>query len=258
MPHHGGRKLSNLVVKARKLTRILQVPLWRIAFRKYGVAASVEHEAVLRLLGPLDLIVDIGANRGQFALLARHCSPSAKILSFEPLPSPSNTYRRVFSGDQRTSLVQCAIGPEQGSVPIHISARDDSSSLLPISDLQKNIFVGTAEVGTASIAMKPLDYVLSTADSSTFALLKLDVQGYEYQALHGCETVLRQFKYIYCECSFVELYSGQHLASSVVDWLSERGFALKGVYNLYCDCRGLAIQADFLFVRRCTTESTFS
>jgi FkbM family methyltransferase len=242
--------LTILLGKAAKLARVLQVPLWRRAFRQHRVAASVEHESVLKLLSPLDLIVDIGANRGQFSLLARHCNPTAKIISFEPLPSPAETYRSVFAGDERVNLFQSAIGPEQGNVLIHISARDDSSSLLPISDLQAQTFSGTVEVGTTSVAVAPLTMFLAADDIVSQSLLKIDVQGYEYNALQGCQALLNRFTYIFCECSFVELYSGQHLAPAVISWLASRGFLIKGMYNAYYNSDGLAIQADFLFERQ--------
>ncbi|MHB8571083.1 MAG: FkbM family methyltransferase [Metallibacterium sp.] len=80
-------------------------------------------------------------------------------------------------------------------------------------------------------------------------MLKLDVQGYELQALRGCETLLEAFAWVYCECSFVELYAGQALADAVIAWLRERGFGLLGAYNMANDRDGRAVQADFLFGR---------
>ncbi len=80
-------------------------------------------------------------------------------------------------------------------------------------------------------------------------MLKLDVQGFEYEALSGCESMLSSFDLIYCECSFVELYSGQKLAADVVDWLSARGFRIKGIFNPAYDGQGQTIQADILFQR---------
>ena len=81
------------------------------------------------------------------------------------------------------------------------------------------------------------------------ALLKLDVQGFEMDALRGCESLLHKFDLIYCECSFIELYTGQKLASDVIAWLAERDFPIKGIYNMSYDSDGVAIQADFLFQR---------
>ncbi|MHB8405676.1 MAG: hypothetical protein ACYDCJ_09670 [Gammaproteobacteria bacterium] len=57
------------------------------------------------------------------------------------------------------------------------------------------------------------------------------------------------FAWVYCECSFIELYAGQALADEVIAWLRERGFILNGVYNMAYDKTGKAVQADFLFKR---------
>jgi FkbM family methyltransferase len=84
-------------------------------------------------LRPGRTVVDIGANRGQFALAARHCFADARIVSFEPLSGPAALWRAVFAGDARAALVEAAVGPEAGEAEIHVSARDDSSSLLPIA-----------------------------------------------------------------------------------------------------------------------------
>jgi hypothetical protein len=55
--------------------------------------------------------------------------------------------------------------------------------------------------------------------------------------------------WVYCECSFVEFYSGQKLAWDIIHWLSGKGFRLDGVFNTSYDSMGQAIQADFLFRR---------
>jgi len=208
----------------------------------------VEHE---RVLSGLDCrtVVDIGANRGQFALVARRRLPQARILSFEPLPAAAATFRAVFAGDDRVTLHEVAIGPAPGNATIHISRRDDSSSLLPITSAQVALFPGTAEVATDIVRVAPLREFIPAAKIEAPALLKVDVQGYELQALRGCEDLLSRFAYVYVECSFVELYASQALAGEVIAWLRERGFRLRGVHNMDYDRDGRAIQADFLFAR---------
>ena len=88
-------------------------------------------------------VVDVGANRGQFALVARRQFPKARIISFEPLVEPAAVFRRVFKSDPLTSLHQIAIGPEEKKLPMHVSRADDSSSLLSISDLQSSLFANS-------------------------------------------------------------------------------------------------------------------
>lgn len=234
--------------KIVKLLNILKVRSWRGALLHHRVAAGVEHAPVLRNLGPVRMVVDIGANRGQFALAVRHCSKKARIVSFEPLPGPAEQWRAVFASDARAEVVEAAVGQQTGEAEIHVSARDDSSSLLPIAERQDALFPGTAEVGTAKIRVFRLMDALAATEIAAPALLKLDVQGFELQTLIGCEDLLEHFSWVYVECSFVELYAGQALADDIITWLHDRGFRLDGVYNLTYDEKGRAIQGDFLFM----------
>jgi FkbM family methyltransferase len=240
-----------VIAKIKKAARIFSHGSYRRALRR-GAAAGVEHEAILKVLTP-DTVVDIGANRGQFALAVRRCVPDAGIISFEPLEGPAAVFRKVFAGDTRTMLHPVAVAPENGSRTMHISGRDDSSSLLPITELQNQLFPGTAETTTHVITSAPLDKHVAAADLRGRALLKIDVQGFEMSVLQGCESLLPSFSHIYAECSFVELYAGQAFAADIIAWLSARRFALTGVFNVAYDFRGAAIQADFLFARTETT-----
>lgn len=236
------------VNRTLKIIRLLPVASYRRTLWRYHVAAGVEHEAVLRGID-CRTVVDIGANRAQFALVARRFFPHARITSFEPLPAPVAKFREVFAGDDRVTLHEVAIGPVAGNATIHVSRQDDSSSLLPITATQVALFPGTAESATAIVRVAPLREFIPAADILPPALLKLDVQGFELEALRGCEDLLDRFAYVYAECSFVELYGGQALADEVIAWLRERGLRLRGVHNTVHDRNGRAIQADFLFAR---------
>lgn len=231
----------------RKLAHVLAVPQWRSALLQAGTAASTEHVAILGAMSNCRFVVDIGANRGQFALAARHCMPSAEIVSFEPLPGPAEKFKSVFGNDPKVRLVESAVGPERQNAEIHISGRDDSSSLLPIGETQSTMFPGTEAVGTGTISVVRLCDAVSIDEINSPALLKLDVQGFELQALEGCESLLERFEWIYAECSFVELYTGQAMAGEIIAWLSERGFEISGVHNLTQGSNNCAVQADFVF-----------
>ena len=128
-----------------------------------------------------------------------------------------------------------------------MSAADDSSSLLPISQAQERLFPGTGEIRTEIIRVGRLADFVSPEEIVGPALLKLDVQGFELEALRGCEDLLKCFAHVYAECSFVELYTGQALADDVMAYLGDRGFRLSGIYNLSYDKNGKTVQGDFLF-----------
>jgi FkbM family methyltransferase len=240
-------KLQMTLTRLDKLSQVLRSARLMEALFRHRVLAGAEHRQVLAR--DWANVIDIGANRGQFALAVRHWAPGARVISFEPLPCPASVFRRVLAGDTSVTLHEAAVGPESGQATIHVSARDDSSSLLPISSLQSAMFPGTREVATATVHVAPLDAFIRPEDLKCPALLKLDVQGYEYEALLGCESLLAHFDWVYCECSFVELYSGQKLATDVIRWLSGRGFNLRGIHNPAYDASGQAVQGDFLFTR---------
>lgn len=230
-----------------KLLQALLSPRLLGALLRHRVLAGAEHRQVLSR--QLNTVVDIGANRGQFSLAARRWAPAARVEAFEPLPGPADVFRRVFGGDGGVRLHPSAIGPVAETRAMHVSARDDSSSLLPISAAQTTMFPGTQEAGLASVSVAPLDAFLGADDIVAPALLKLDVQGYEFEALCGCEALLKSFDWVYCECSFVEFYTGQKLADEVVAWLGVRGFRLERTFNPARDGER-TVQADFLFRRR--------
>jgi FkbM family methyltransferase len=214
----------------------------------HGVAASVEHKRLLRSL-PCRTVIDIGANRGQFALAAYAFLPEANIISFEPLASPARKFRRLFAGNARVQLHQVAIGPAPGVADIHVSTRDDASSLLPITRLREETFPGTGERCTEKITVKRLGDLITPAEIVAPALLKMDVQGYELESLRGCEELLAAFAYAYVECSFHEFYQGQVYPDELLAYFRSHGFRLAGAYNFTYDKAGHTLEGDLFFAR---------
>lgn len=229
---------------------MLAIPQYRAAVLRTRVAASTEHDRILRDLS-LDTVVDIGANRGQFALCIRRLYPLAQIFSFEPLTNPARVYMRNFGKDPRARFFNKAIAPAAGSSTMHVSRWDVSSSLLPFAQAQHDNFPFTEEAALEVVSTSRLSECLDAASIAGCALLKLDVQGFKLRALEGCGELLSRFQYVYVEASFVELYVGQALATDVTRYLFGRGFRLMSVANLSYGRAKRPIQADFLF---CTSE----
>lgn len=245
--------MNDLLRKLDKASKSFRDPLFRRALR-LGVAPSHEHRGMLASLGQVGTVIDVGANVGQFALMALRCLPQARVLSFEPLPEAAERFARVMEGQERVQLYRKALGAIETTLPIHVTARADSSSLLAPA-LQSEVYPGTHEVGILQVEVAPLDHVIAANEILGPALLKIDVQGYEQQVLEGCETLLSRFDWVFAELSFVELYAGQTLAPEVIGWLETRGFRLDGVYVSDMSYKnGRMIQGDFLFHRKTATE----
>lgn len=237
---------SELLRKGRKLARLARTPGYRRALR-HGVAAAVEHERI-PYRSDLRTIVDVGAHRGQFAMFALTRFPAASVICLEPLPGPRQVLTSVTNGDGRVRILDVAASNRtEERVEMHVSRRDDSSSLQPIGARQVAAFPGTEESGSAWVARARLDALLERADLEPPALLKIDVQGHEYEVLEGAAGLLPDFAQIAVEVSFAELYEGQRLAGDVTALLHDAGIALTGVFNLTSARSGACLQADFLF-----------
>ncbi len=239
-------------VRLAKLAQVLRSTGLIRALLRHRVLAGTEHRFVLSR--DLATVVDVGANRGQFTLAVRRWAPAARVIAFEPLPGPAAIFGAVFSGDDQVQLHQAALGSHAEQRVMHVSGRDDSSSLLSISSLQTKVFPGTSEISTLSVHVGPLSDFIAASELHAPAMLKLDVQGFEYEALLGCEPMLSQFQWVYCECSFMELYAGQKLAPEVIGLLAHNNFQFAGVYNPAYDNAGNCVQADLLFSRSATVE----
>jgi hypothetical protein len=145
-------------------------------------------------------------------------------------------------------VIAAAAGAATGSAQINVSRADDSSSLLPVTSRQLDRFPGTDTVARESVEVKTLDRILEPVELRRPILLKLDVQGFELEALRGAERVLESVDTVLTECSFVPFYSGQALFDEVRDFLGERGFRLVGgAVSAVHDRRWE--QGDFVFER---------
>lgn len=237
--------------KFKKLSKLTAILLsldwvWYRALLLFRVAPSIEHVAILKYLQP-DFIVDVGANRGQFTLAALNVLPQANVLCFEPLESAYNGLSRLFNFETRVSMHNTAIGDVDTHMSMNVSNKEDSSSLLEISDLQAEIFPGTEHSEVEKVSVCRLSKFMTNDLLDKNILIKIDVQGYELEVLRGAGEILSKVQTIYVECSFVELYAQQADAKDVIEFLSTHGFSLDGVYNLEYDALGMAVQGDFLF-----------
>jgi FkbM family methyltransferase len=238
--------VGDISLRIRKLWTGLTNPVARRAL-KLGVGASIEHAVALRAFD-FDTVVDVGANRGQFATFIRMQFPRARIVSFEPLPRPAAVYAALFHNDPLARLERVAIARTRGSVVMRITQADDSSSYLDVADQQRAIF-GTQVVEKHEAPCGPLSDFVSPDELGKNNLLKIDTQGSELEVLKGVDA-LDAFSAVYCEVSFVTLYTGQALAPEIISYLSSRGFDQAGVFNLQSHPDYGRVQADMLFVRR--------
>jgi len=220
---------------------------------RHGVAPTLEPQQMLRRLNP-SMVIDVGANRGQFALDVLTACPKASLVSFEPLRNEADVYERILGSVPRVHLVRSAVGDVSGRATMHVSAAADSSSLHEPTELQSSTFPGTKKIGTEDVQIERLDDVRWPVEVPTSTLLKIDVQGHELGVLSGASALLEKIRWVYVEVSLAELYEGQALATEVFDALSASGYALSDL-STPVRRRGRTVQVDALFERTAPSES---
>ncbi|WP_375455805.1 FkbM family methyltransferase [uncultured Methylobacterium sp.] len=172
-------------------------------------------------------IVDIGAQRltdQPHAYAALEAAGfSLKIVGFEPL-AERLADRSLAEAGGDLCLMPDFIG--DGSTRVfHVNNFDATSSLLPLNLGLTEAFVELKDlhtVHTETAATRRLDDVLS--DHGPVDFLKLDIQGFELEALQGAEALLQRTAVVHCEVSFAEIYEGQRLFSDIEIFLRHRGF----------------------------------
>ncbi len=184
----------------------------------------------------INLVLDVGANAGQFVKNIRMHGYNKKIISFEPLLEPYNKLLKISKNDSRWSVYKrCALGDHNEKSSINVSAYDQSSSILSMTSLHSKIKKNSEYVSKQEINIYKLDSIFNEICSSKDKIfLKVDTQGYEDKIIDGAKKSLSRIKGILLEASLVELYKGTTLWLDLIlkiqklgflPWLIDRGFS---------------------------------
>jgi FkbM family methyltransferase len=197
----------------------------------------------------LDSILDIGANVGQFATMARRAGFRGRIVSLEPLSGAFGQLSARASADPLWTTVRSAVGAQSGTTTINISANSFSSSVLDMTDAHLTSAPGSDYVASETVPLATVrDLVTEYSLVPSRTLLKIDTQGYESEVLAGAGDLVDKFGAIQLEMSFVELYAGQDLFDDLYDKMRGRGFRLQIIDPGFSDGTGRLMQCDGLFV----------
>jgi FkbM family methyltransferase len=198
----------------------------------------------------VNMVLDVGANEGQFASEVRGGGFSGAIVSFEPLSAAHERLEARSRGDTRWAVPpRIAIGKEDGHAVINVAANSVSSSLRPMLKSHRSAAPKSAYVGTEPVPLGRLESAAAAyVGPSDRILLKIDTQGTEDDVLRGSGVLLEQTVGIYLELSLVPLYDGQVLFPEMKERLEEMGYSLWAMWPGFVDprsCRMLQVDACF-------------
>jgi len=190
-------------------------------------------------------IIDIGAHIGQWSLMVHEIFPQATVLMLEAQTSKASTLETIANAHPGKIRYRIAVlGPEpREDVVFHeCDAAPTASSVL--SSHEPLAFQDVRR------RMETLDNVLQELALTQPDLLKLDIQGYELEALKGGSQALRSAHAVLLEVSTVELYKGAPLLQDVVAFMDQHGFRAYDICNLMrLRSSDTLVQLDMIFVK---------
>lgn len=199
-----------------------------------------------------DLLVDVGANSGQFASRLRPLGYHGPILSIEPLDDVMEELRGKASHDPSWTVKQVALGDKPGRAEINVSRNTVYSSFLPFAELAQK-FADTDITRTQSIEVETLDNVLADVPGDR-PFIKIDTQGFEQQVLAGATRTLDRCVGLLLELPVEHLYEGVWSFSEAIVYLEQRGFQLAQIQPVNCRANDYAAALEFDCIFRRTEQ----
>lgn len=197
--------------------------------------------------------IDVGANEGQYALGILQQGYKHKIYSFEPIREVYEKLKANSVGYKQWKTFNLGMGGKPGELTMNISENFVSSSILKVEDIALKAQPQTRIVKQQVVKLIIIDdfFLAEEHDFEGEILLKLDVQGYELEALQGAIKSLPRIRLIQAELSFVPVYKGSPLFKDVVSFLEENNFEIYTIIPGFRDAKtGRMLQADGIFVRK--------
>jgi FkbM family methyltransferase len=201
----------------------------------------------------INMVFDVGANKGQYAQKLREFGYTGRIISFEPLNNVFEKLKQASTGDSTWEVHNCALGNEDTSSFINIAGNTDSSSILNMLPEHVKNAPNTEYVGRQEVAIKKLDSIIDsiTNGQQYNIMLKSDTQGYEESVLRGAEKSLPQIKMLQLEMSLVPLYESEMLYMDMLRFLDGKNFCLYSVENGFSSrTTGRMLQMDGILVNK--------
>jgi FkbM family methyltransferase len=170
------------------------------------------------------LVLDVGANIGQYAASLRSNGYSGEIISFEPIKSVYETLCSNLSSDKDWKGINAALGSSRGRATLNVSESTVFSSFRPQSEYATVFNKEAKVVRFEEIDVLRLDDFADDLSRHRNIFCKIDTQGFEEEVLHGASGVLDQLCGIQLELPLAHLYEGAWSLSQATARLKELGF----------------------------------
>ncbi len=178
----------------------------------------------------VNLAIDVGANRGQYAQGLRASGYRGDIISFEPASAAFGVLQRNSASDAKWSIHQYALGSKASSGTLQVFSDDSFNSLLHKNEFCDRRFAyATTDVCQEAIEIKRLDQVfeeLLPNNENTRILLKMDTQGYDLEVFNGLGEKRDLVVAVQSELSLVPIYENMPDWCEMLSQFRQAGFGV--------------------------------
>jgi FkbM family methyltransferase len=199
----------------------------------------------------INLVLDVGANIGQYGQELREIGYKGKIISFEPLSMAYKVLSDTTKSDDLWVAHNFALGDKEDSAMINVAGNSYSSSLLDILPSHLKSAPESKFIGKEEIQTKTLDSIFPSIHTKTDNVyLKIDTQGFEKNVLKGAGNSLHNIDTIQLEMSLTPLYKDELSFIDMYQLLYQKGYRLVAVEPGFTDeDTGQLLQIDGIFHR---------
>jgi FkbM family methyltransferase len=226
---------------------------------RYPVFSSLE-KRLPRLMADhgIDLVLDVGANVGQFAGFLRRSGYKGQIVSFEPVKTTYLALEVAAAADPLWNIYRLALGSREGEAMINVMEGSTLSSLYQPSDYGQACFADEVVSKQESVKLARLDSFLTTEELKAKAgavaqrriFLKIDTQGHDLEVFKGAEAILDSVVLLLMELSVRPIYRGTPDWLQGIQEVQSRGFVLYDLFPIIYDKEAAIIEYDGLFLKR--------
>jgi FkbM family methyltransferase len=197
----------------------------------------------------LRYVVDLGANEGQWASAFLDLVSPAKLIMIEPNPAAFAALQQKFGGRSNVELHNVAVGEVDGVTTLRVTRDSTGASLLPPrEEMRELIGSNWAVESEVECPLRTLDTLVGALPE--ISLLKIDVQGYEKEALSGAAQTLAKTKFVLIELNYMPQYEGGSWFGEMHALLTgQHGFVLVDATRPLC-LNGRASMSDGLYVNQ--------
>lgn len=169
---------------------------------------------IQQILKSDSVFIDIGTNKGIYLYQAEKVITNGKIIGFEPNKSLVNYIKPLFP---KAEIYPLAASSHSGTAVLNIPKKGNG-----LQDTRASLEAMGDDVERVEIQMVALDEFAKEKNLSKIDVIKIDVEGHEFDTIKGCAEILKTIKPIFI--IEIELRHAHYSIKDIFDFIIGFGY----------------------------------